>query len=140
MHDFFFWATHCTLILFAPFSLARFFLCFAHPPPSRNFSYLTLFTGICRRLKFNTPIQGFALQGHVLKNLSIEEHASCKNLCTMESRCVSFNLGPSIKNKMVCELSDSDHTKRPEDLKPREGFVYRSTEVRNPKTVQKLEY
>ena len=66
----------------------------------------------------------------MIKNLSIGMHASCKNLCTLESNCVSFNLGSPINNRIVCELSDSDDTKHPEDLKPREGFVYRATEVR----------
>ncbi|XP_078374944.1 uncharacterized protein LOC144658423 [Oculina patagonica] len=83
---------------------------------------------LCRHLKFTPPIQGFALQGHMLRNLSIGIYASCKDLCTMESRCVSFNLGPPINDRMVCELSDSDNTQHPDDLIPREGFVYRSTE------------
>ena len=70
------------------------------------------------------------LEGHVIKNISIGMYASCKHLCTIESHCVSFNLGPPIMDRMVCELSDSDVTKHPGDLKPREGFVYRGTEVR----------
>ncbi|XP_078374030.1 uncharacterized protein LOC144657542 [Oculina patagonica] len=84
---------------------------------------------LCRHLKFTQPIQGFALQGQMLRNLSIGIYASCKDLCTMESRCVSFNLGPPINDRMVCELSDSDNTQHPDDLIPREGFVYRSTEL-----------
>ncbi|KAL9970871.1 hypothetical protein ACROYT_G023323 [Oculina patagonica] len=83
---------------------------------------------LCRHLKFATPVQGFALEGHVVKNLSIGIYASCKHLCLLENHCVSFNLGPPIKDRMVCELSDSDIPKHPEDLKPREGFVYRGTE------------
>ncbi|XP_078374812.1 uncharacterized protein LOC144658279 [Oculina patagonica] len=83
---------------------------------------------LCRHLKYGTPVQGFALEGHVVKNLSIGIYASCKHLCLFENHCVSFNLGPPIKDRMVCELSDSDSTKHPEDLKPREGFVYRGTE------------
>ncbi|XP_078374485.1 uncharacterized protein LOC144658031 [Oculina patagonica] len=83
---------------------------------------------LCRHLKFGTPVQGFALEGHLVKNLSIAIYASCKHLCLLENHCVSFNLGPPIKDRIVCELSDSDSTKHPEDLKPREGFVYRGTE------------
>ncbi|XP_078374760.1 uncharacterized protein LOC144658240 isoform X2 [Oculina patagonica] len=82
---------------------------------------------LCRHLKFGTPVHGFALEGHVVKNLSIGIYSSCKHLCLFESHCVSFNLGPPIKDRMVCELSDSDSTKHPEDLKPREGFAYRGT-------------
>ncbi|XP_078374751.1 uncharacterized protein LOC144658233 isoform X1 [Oculina patagonica] len=82
----------------------------------------------CRHLKFGTPFKGFALEGHVVKNLSIGIYASCKHLCLLENHCVLFNLGPPIKDRMVCELSDSDSTKHPEDLKPRDGFVHRGTE------------
>ncbi|XP_022809788.1 uncharacterized protein LOC111346782 [Stylophora pistillata] len=84
----------------------------------------------CRYLKFNKPTRGFALEGHALKKYSIGLHESCKNLCTMDSRCVSFNAGPSAKvaDHMVCELSDSDAKRHPGDLKPRVGFVYRDTE------------
>ena len=31
---------------------------------------------------------------------------------------------------MLCQLSDSDHVRHPEDLKPRDGFTYTGTEVR----------
>ncbi len=57
--------------------------------------------------------------------------SSCRGRCTMESNCVSFNIGPPINDQVMCQLSDSDHTRHPEDLKPREGFTYRGTEVRN---------
>ncbi|XP_078351789.1 putative skeletal organic matrix protein 5 [Oculina patagonica] len=46
----------------------------------------------------------------------------------MESRCQSINIGPPINDKVVCELSDSDHSLHPEDLKPRAGFTYTGTE------------
>ena len=77
------------------------------------------------------PVKGYALVGHVIKNLSIGEDASCKNRCTMESQCVSINVGPPINGKMVCELSNSDDKRHPEDLKAKEAFMYRATHVRN---------
>ena len=79
------------------------------------------------------PVKGHALVGHVIKNLSIGEHASCKNLCTMESQCVSINIGPPINSTMVCELSNSDHTMHSEDLKTKEGYIYWATQVSNLK-------
>ena len=91
--------------------------------------YFLLFPGLCRHLTFTDPVQGAALEGHVIRTISIGMYASCKHLCTMESHCLSFNLGPSIMGRMVCELSDSDAIKHQGDLKPREGFVYRGTEV-----------
>lgn len=69
----------------------------------------------------------------MIKIHSIGLHESCKNLCTMDNRCVSFNTGPSAKaDNMVCELSDSDAKRHPEDLKSRMGFFYRDAEVRDP--------
>ncbi|KAL9970508.1 hypothetical protein ACROYT_G022894 [Oculina patagonica] len=83
---------------------------------------------LCRSLKFTTPLEGHALVGHVIKNLSIGIHASCKHLCTMESQCVSFNIGPPTNARMLCQLSDSDHNTHSENLKPKEGFIYRATQ------------
>ena len=53
----------------------------------------------------------------------------------MQSRCVSYNIGPPINDKVICELSDSDHYLHPDDLKPRPGFTYTGTEVRKQNTV-----
>ena len=89
------------------------------------------FSGLCRSLKFTTPIEGYTLVGHVIKNFSIGNHASCKNLCTMERQCVSINIGPPIEGKMVCELSNSDDKRHSEDLKTNKGFIYRATQVRD---------
>ena len=50
----------------------------------------------------------------------------------MDPVCVSVNIGPPTDEKFICELSDSDHTKHPEDLKKREGFLYIGTEVSEP--------
>ncbi|XP_022807756.1 signal peptide, CUB and EGF-like domain-containing protein 1 [Stylophora pistillata] len=47
----------------------------------------------------------------------------------MEDRCKSINMGPSgEKDKVLCQLSDSDHLQNPYDLKPMVGFMYRGTE------------
>ena len=47
----------------------------------------------------------------------------------MDPVCVSVNIGPPTDEKFICELSDSDHTKHPDDLKKREGYLYIGTEV-----------
>ena len=62
-------------------------------------------------------------------NLSIGMYASCHHRCVMESECVSVNIGPPIDDKVVCELSNSDHCLHPEDLKPRHGWTFRGAEV-----------
>jgi len=53
----------------------------------------------------------------------------------MESNCVSINIGPPINDKVLCQLSDSDHIRHPDDLRPSEGFMYRGTQVREWKLV-----
>lgn len=92
-----------------------------------------LFAGLCRRLKFSAKIDGYALQGHVIKNLSIfggpTMRTACTNRCIMEPVCVSVNIGPSTKDRVTCELSNSDQMEHPEDLKLREGFMFIGTEV-----------
>lgn len=98
--------------------------------------FVTLFSflataDLCRHLKFSTAVDGYALHGHVIKNISLSlgMRASCRGRCTIESECVSINIGPAIKNRVLCQLSDSDHIRHPGDLKPLEGFMYRGTEV-----------
>ena len=95
------------------------------------FCYLSLFVGGCRRVKFVSPVNGHYLKGHVFMNLTIEIYASCEHRYVMESECVSVNIGPPVNDKVVCELSNSDHLRHPEDLKPRHGWTYTGTEVRH---------
>ena len=97
---------------------------------------LLLFIGLCRHLRFSPPVDGYALQRHVIKDISLNIYlvenipSQCNNYCTMESKCVSFNIGPPIKNNVLCQLNDADHIQHPKDLEAREGFIYRGTEVR----------
>jgi len=67
----------------------------------------------------------------VFKNISLSlgMRETCTERCVMEDNCVSINMGPPVKDKVLCQLSDSDHMRHPEDLKPQEGFTYRGTEV-----------
>ena len=94
-----------------------------------------LFAGLCRRLKFSTKIDGYALQFHVIKTFDLSIYvgpsvrSACTHRCIMDPVCVSVNIGPPTNEKFICELSNSDHTKHPEDLKKREGFLYIGTEV-----------
>ncbi|XP_078382803.1 uncharacterized protein LOC144665417 [Oculina patagonica] len=78
--------------------------------------------GLCRRLKFSTPFDGYVLMGHVIKNISLNIYrveniqSRCKDRCTMEDNCVSFNIGPPVENTVLCQLSDRDHIQHPEDF------------------------
>ena len=57
-------------------------------------------------------------------------NSHCRNWCTMEDRCTSINMGPEKKDKVLCQLSDSDHVQHPDDLKSAVGFMYRKMEVK----------
>ena len=95
------------------------------------------FAGLgCRTLRFVKPVDGFALQGHVIENISLnmpfdEVRFECRSLCGMESTCVSINIGlPANDSVSLCQLSNSDHMRHREHLKPQEGFLYWATRVR----------
>ena len=66
----------------------------------------------------------------MFRNLSISIYVQCEDRCVREKECVSVNIGPIINDKLVCELSDSDHLLHPQALQPRQGWIYRGTEVR----------
>ena len=81
------------------------------------------------------PVDGSALQGHVIENVSLkmrpdEMRLKCISLCDMESTCVSINIGPPTSDgTTLCQLSSSDHKRHPDDLKQQQGFLYWATEV-----------
>ena len=57
----------------------------------------------------------------------------------MQRECVSVNIGPVINDRVICELSNSDHWQHPEDLLKRRGWTYRGTEVQTAATIAKKE-
>ena len=83
-------------------------------------------------MKYTAVIRGYALYGHVIQNLTlpVDIQDPCRTQCVMESRCVAINIGPHFGDHIICELSDSDGTEYPQDLKPRNDFIYIGTEVR----------
>ncbi|XP_078374940.1 uncharacterized protein LOC144658395 [Oculina patagonica] len=81
----------------------------------------------CRVLKFTEPIEESSLTGHVFKTLTLEIKENCELKCYLENDCFSYNLGPLVDGKYVCELSDSDDGQHPQDLVPRHGFLYVAT-------------
>ena len=66
-------------------------------------------------------------------------HSNCKNRCIIEDRCKSINVRPEDKDRVLCQISDSDHVQHPNDLKPSEGFTYGGMEVRTRNTVLSLQ-
>ena len=127
------------ILNFIQFYSVLFISCQHFFPPiyARRSAYLLevfWYTDGCRRLKFLEPIDGYVLIGYVLKNISlpvgVRMYSHCRNWCTMEDRCTSINMGPSQKDKFICQPSDSDHLQHTNDLKPMASFVYRGTVVR----------
>ena len=49
----------------------------------------------------------------------------------MEQRCRSINIGQVRKDEVLCQLSDSDQSKHPKDIKPMDDFLYLGIEVRS---------
>ena len=99
---------------------------------SKQFS-LSCLSDVCgRHVKYTAVIRGYALYGHVIQNLTlpVDIQDPCRTQCVMESRCVAINIGPHFGDHIICELSDSDGTEYPQDLKPRNDFIYIGTEVR----------
>ena len=84
----------------------------------------------CRRLKYIKPADNRRLVGHVILNLFIGIHVSCRHFCAMEKDCLSINIGPVFNDTVVCELNDADALSNPGDLKVIPGWTYRGTEVR----------
>lgn len=92
-----------------------------------NLMFIRYSTDRCsRQIQFLSSIEGYALKGHMIKNLSLETVGDCKSECVREKRCVSINFG-----SMVCELNEHDHIQHPLSLTPWENFTYYYTEVRN---------
>ena len=94
---------------------------------------LSCLSDVCgRHVKYTAVIKGYALYGHVIQNLTlpVDIPDPCRTQCVMESRCVAINIGPHFGDHIIFELSDSDGNEYPQDLKPRNNFIYIGTEVR----------
>ncbi|KAL9970388.1 hypothetical protein ACROYT_G022753 [Oculina patagonica] len=91
--------------------------------------FRSFLTDDCRVLKFNPPVEGHALQGHVFKSFTVQRKSACEARCFVEHDCLSYNLGPLDEaESQICELSDSDHQMHPEALVRQYGFTYNPTE------------
>ena len=80
----------------------------------------------------NPAKQDFILEKHVFKMMEIETASACEVNCFMEADCVSYNLKPQQNGKLLCELSDSDHANNQQDLRYKEGTIYKSFKVSWP--------
>lgn len=92
--------------------------------------YLSSIEGgdVCRELHYLFPATDKALVGHVTKMVKVNNADQCEIRCYRELGCLSYNLGPYQGNGHVCELSNSDHLRHPDDLVITPGFIYGGTE------------
>ena len=88
-----------------------------------------MFSDVCREMHFLSSVTDKVLVGHVIRKVKVNIADQCEIRCYEELECLSYNLGPYHDNGHVCELSNSDHLRHPNDLVPMPGFIYRGTEV-----------
>lgn len=88
-----------------------------------------MFPDVCRELHYLSHVADKALVGHVTRTVKVNNGDQCEIRCYQALECLSYNLGPYQDYGHVCELSNSDHLRHPDDLVPMPGFIYRGTEV-----------
>ena len=77
----------------------------------------------------NPAKQDFILEKHVFKMVEIETASACEVKCFLEADCASYNLEPQQNGKLLCELSDSDDANNQQDLRYKEGTIYKSVKM-----------
>ena len=82
--------------------------------------------------QFLPTIPGKALEGHVLKNITVERELSCEIHCYREHNCQSYNVIPLLPAEgWLCQLNNADGQQHPGSLKSKTGYKYRATKVMN---------
>ncbi|XP_078366557.1 uncharacterized protein LOC144650697 [Oculina patagonica] len=82
----------------------------------------------CRILKFTEPEADRYLSHHVIQSILVDDNDHCQFKCYVEGECLSYNLGTQGSgDKLMCELSNSDHYQHPGDLVFKKGFSYHPT-------------
>lgn len=62
-----------------------------------------------KAINFAKAIAGRKLNGSVTNETEVDSEISCQYACVEESRCLSYNFGPTENKKgFKCQLSDSD--------------------------------
>ena len=81
-------------------------------------------------INFARAISGLKLNGSVFREKEVDSEISCQTECVRESRCLSYNFGPSVnKNRFKCELSDSDRFSGVSNITEDENVSYRGIQV-----------
>ncbi len=81
-------------------------------------------------INFARAIIGRKLNGSVIKEVEVDSEISCQFACVKESRCLSYNFGPTEdKKRFKCQLSDSDRFVGFKNFTEDGELIYRGIQV-----------
>lgn len=83
----------------------------------------------CTKKTFVEPVPNKALVNHVISNPTVASEEVCKIQCFIEATCESYNFGPKEDGGHVCELSNSDAIRDPQDRVAKQRHHYVGTLV-----------
>ena len=87
-------------------------------------------TNDLKAINFAKEIRGHKLIGSVIKEVEVESEYACQLQCVCDSRCLSYNFGPTDdKKRFKCQLSDSDRFSGVGNFTQDEEFTYRGLQV-----------
>lgn len=92
------------------------------------------FSDDCRQLEFmpDYNYDGKRLENHMIHTTDVTVEGSCRTLCYMEPKCVSYNFKTTASNngRHHCELSDATREGHKDELVDAPDYFYRGTKVR----------
>lgn len=84
-----------------------------------------------KAVNFAQEIEGYRLNGSVIKEIQVNSENYCQYECVEEERCQSYNIGPKTNNAEIfkCQLSGSDRFVGHDNFAQDEDFNYRGIQV-----------
>ena len=83
-----------------------------------------------KAINFATEKRGKKLNGSVIKEKEVDSEYACQLECVDESRCLSYNFGPTEnKKRFTCQLSDSDRFVGVKNFTKDDKVLYRGIQV-----------
>lgn len=87
-------------------------------------------TAELRAINFAKEIRGQKLNGSVITEKDVDTELACQIECIHESRCLSYNFGPSKdESKFKCQLSGSDRFAGFKNFTRDDKVMYRGIKV-----------
>ena len=96
---------------------------------SCNAVFLFVTEAPCIKKTFVKPIPNKTLVNHVISNSTVTSEEGCKIQCFIEATCESYNFGLKEDGGYVCELSNSDAIRDPQDWVAKQRHLYVGTLV-----------